>query len=164
MREGRFRSDFYYRLCADVVRTPTLREQLEGSTQELRSLVLVLARRMLEPNEAEPLADEVVAFVERELGADYPWPGNVRELEQCVRSVLVRGEYRPPPPPPRDAADERAAALAQGRVEAEELLRQYCTRVYARVGSYEEAARRLGLDRRTVKAKVDPELLERLKH
>jgi hypothetical protein len=37
------------------------------------------------------------------------------------------------------------------------------TLVYSRTGSYEETARRLGLDRRTVKAKVDPELLGRLR-
>ena len=42
-------------------------------------------------------------------------------------------------------------------------MRRYCTLVYARSGSYEEAARRLGLDRRTVKARIDETLLERLK-
>lgn len=38
---------------------------------------------------------------------------------------------------------------------ADEVLRRYCSLVYAREGSYEGAARRLGLDRRTVKSKVD---------
>ena len=37
------------------------------------------------------------------------------------------------------------------------------TIVYSRTGSYEETARRLGLDRRTVKAKVDTALLARLR-
>ena len=45
---------------------------------------------------------------------------------------------------------------------AEEVLATYCTLVYHRVGSYEGAARVLGLDRRTVKAKIDRDLLERL--
>jgi hypothetical protein len=35
--------------------------------------------------------------------------------------------------------------------------------VYACAGSYEKAARVLELDRRTVKAKVDPELLAELR-
>ena len=52
--------------------------------------------------------------------------------------------------------------VLRGEASAEEVLREYCTRVYFQVGSYEEAARRLDLDRRTVKAKIDPELLERL--
>ena len=41
-----------------------------------------------------------------------------------------------------------------------QLLSRYVTIVYSRTGNYEETARRLELDRRTVKAKVDPVLLE----
>ncbi len=162
MAAGRCREDFYYCLCADVVRTPTLREQLDGDPEELRNLVVVLARRLVDPEEVEALADEVVAWVERKLGPDYAWPGNVRELEQCVRSVLVRGSYHPAERVVADADQDLAASLREGRLSAEDLLRRYCTHVYARAGSYEEAARRLGLDRRTVKAKIDPELLARL--
>jgi hypothetical protein len=163
MRSGRFRPDLYYRLCADVVRTPTLREQLAGSRDELASLTLVLARRVVGPDEATRLADEVVTFVARELGLDYAWPGNVRELEQCVRSVLVRGEYRPPPPAADGEELDVAAALRDGTLSADALLRRYVTTVYARVGSYEETARRLGLDRRTVRSRVDAELLAKLR-
>ena len=57
----------------------------------------------------------------------------------------------------------QSALLERGELTADELLRHYCTRIYALTGSYEESARRLGLDRRTVKAKLDPELLERLR-
>ncbi len=53
-------------------------------------------------------------------------------------------------------------ALA-GRLSAEELLRRYCTLVYAATGSYVETARRLELDRRTVKAKVSVELLAEIR-
>ena len=45
----------------------------------------------------------------------------------------------------------------------EELVARYVTLVYSRAGSYEETARRLALDRRTVKAKVDRTLLDRLR-
>lgn len=38
-------------------------------------------------------------------------------------------------------------------------MRRYCTLVFAATGTYEETARRLMLDRRTVKSKVDPNLL-----
>jgi hypothetical protein len=40
---------------------------------------------------------------------------------------------------------------------------RYCTLVFARTGSYVETARRLAIDRRTVKDKVDPVVLEQLK-
>jgi len=51
---------------------------------------------------------------------------------------------------------------AKGRLTAEALLDRYCTLIYAQCGSYEESARRLKLDRRTVKRRVDPALLAAL--
>jgi DNA-binding transcriptional regulator LsrR (DeoR family) len=41
-----------------------------------------------------------------------------------------------------------------GRMTADELISRYATIVYRQTGSYEETARRLGIDRRTVKAKI----------
>ncbi len=52
--------------------------------------------------------------------------------------------------------------IAQGSLTIDELLRRYCTLVYAQAGSYEGAARRLHVDRRTVKTRVDRDLLEQL--
>jgi transcriptional regulator of acetoin/glycerol metabolism len=157
---GRFRSDLYYRLCADVIRTPTLREQLADAPEDLGHLVEILCVRIVGENEAFALRREVLSWIEKDLGPSYTWPGNVRELEQCVRNVLVRGAYHPEP---MCGPDDLGSQLERGELSAEELLRRYCTIVYARTGSYEEAARRLGLDRRTVKAKVDLELLERMR-
>jgi hypothetical protein len=157
---GRFRSDLYYRLCADVIRTPTLREQLADSPEDLTHLVELLCARIVGETEAVALGREVQSWIEKELGPTYAWPGNVRELEQCVRNVLVRGEYRPEHVRP---SGDLGSELERGELTAEELLSRYCTLVYAQTGSYEEAARRLGLDRRTVKAKVDLELLERMR-
>ncbi|MBW2274277.1 MAG: sigma-54-dependent Fis family transcriptional regulator [Deltaproteobacteria bacterium] len=158
---GRFRQDLYYRLCSDVIRTPTLREQIADSPEELRDLIAVLARRIVGDEDHEALTEETARFVEGELGLDYAWPGNVRELEQCVRNVLIRGRYEPPGL--ARPGEDLSALLREGKLSADDLLRRYCTEVYARVGSYEEASRRLGLDRRTVKAKVDTELLEQLR-
>jgi transcriptional regulator with AAA-type ATPase domain len=160
---GGFREDLYYRLCSDVIRTPTLREQIADSPEELRGLISVLARRIVGEPDAEVLIREVVDFASRELGRDYPWPGNVRELEQCVRNVLIRGHYQPPEIPRPAVGDELAELLRGGSLSADQLLRRYCTQLYAQTGSYEAAARRLGIDRRTVKAKVDPQLLARLR-
>ena len=162
MREGRFRSDFYYRLCADVIHTPTLREQLSDSPEDLRNLLLVIAGRIVGSEEAEAVADEVAEWIAGELGREYPWPGNVRELEQCVRNWVVRREYRPAAAARAGPEQALAEALARCELSADELLTRYCTLVYAREGSYESAARRLALDRRTVKAKVDPRLLAQL--
>ena len=53
--------------------------------------------------------------------------------------------------------------MLAGALTADEMLRRYCTLVYAETGSYQETARRLGLDRRTVREKVDVRLLDELR-
>lgn len=157
MASGRFRGDLYYRLCADTIHTPPLREQVADQPSELRNLVLFLAGRVAGDDEQEALADEVMSCIRNDLGLDYPWPGNVRELEQCVRNVMIRRCYTPAASP--HDPDAFWNDVKAGTLPADELLRRYCTLVYNLTGSYEAAGRRLGLDRRTVKAKVDGELL-----
>ncbi|MCZ2155563.1 MAG: sigma 54-interacting transcriptional regulator [Bryobacterales bacterium] len=161
MQAGHFREDFYYRLCSDLIRTPSLSEQIEESPAVLRNLVRFLALRIA-GQEGDELALEAMSFITNEMPRDYQWPGNYRELEQCIRNILVRREYAPRFVKAASASDV-FDGLREGRLTAEELLKRYVTSVYARSGSYEGAAERLGLDRRTVKAKVDPSLLERLR-
>lgn len=154
-RSGRFRDDFYYRLCSDVILVPSLRQRLAEDPDELPRLVAeVLARTLGEP--VPRLVEEIVAAIGRGLPEGYAWPGNVRELEQCVRRVLMTRRY----------AGDRAAgggdtrerlwrALEVGDVDARTLVRDYCRLLHQRHGTYEEVARRTGLDRRTVKRHVD---------
>ena len=153
MRSGRFREDLYYRLCSDLITTPSLREQLRDAPDDLHDLVLFIARRVVGKDEADTVAAEVIAWITNHLGLDYDWPGNVRELEQCVRNVIIRKEYRPMLVG-RDASSS-VVDLESATLTAEELLEKYCAAVYQRTGNYLETARRLGLDRRTVKSKVE---------
>ena len=167
IQQGRFRQDFYYRLCSDIIRTPLLAEQIAGNREQLHALVIHICGKLV-GDEAEVLAVDVESWIDQHLGADYHWPGNVRELEQCVRNVLIRREYRPTSPAAHapgapGAAGSLARDVAGANLDAEQLMRRYCTLVYARYGSYEAAARHLGVDRRTVKARIDPEMLEELK-
>jgi hypothetical protein len=150
--DGKFREDLYYRLCSDLIQTPSLAQQLEESPQVLEELVPYLARR----NGAEDaFAEWAVQWIRRHL-AGHPWPGNYRELEQCVRNLLIRGEYQP-------AATTASSALpwlkqaARGELTADTLLNHYCRLVYGKTGTYEGAAEKLGLDRRTVKVRVTAE-------
>src|SRR5262245_19419719 len=162
MPAGRFRQDLYYRLCSDLIVTPSLEEQLASAPDERRALVRFIARRVAGEAEAESLADETERWIDAHLGPGYRWPGNVRELEQCVRNVMIRGEYRPPRAPSASGRRRIADEVLAGALSADELLRRYCTLVYAQTRSYQETGRRLGLDRRTVKDKMDPELLRQL--
>ena len=161
IQAGRFRADFYYRLCADIVATPPLAEQLRDAPDELANLVLFLAHRIVGEPEADALAEEVESWIRTHLGRDYPWPGNVRELEQCMRNVMIRGEYRPQElRPSAGARTTLGRDTMAGALTADQLLGRYCTLVHAQTGSYLETARRLGVDRRTVKSKVDLEQVE----
>jgi sigma-54 interacting transcriptional regulator len=162
IRSGRFREDLYYRLCSDQVTTPSLADQLADAPHILPEIVHYVARRVAGDEGAE-LAGEVTAWIERNLEPDYAWPGNYRELEQCVKNVMIRRDYRPSRSPVPDAVDEFVKDLRAGRLTADDALSRYSTIVYRQTGSYEETARRLGIDRRTVKSRIDAEFLARLK-
>ena len=161
IRKGRFREDLYYRLCSDQIVTPSLRQQLDESPEVLRDLVLFMSRRAA-GEEAETLAAEAQEWIEEYLDPQYEWPGNYRELEQCVRNILIRKEYQPSRWTNRQRGVDLFGEAREGKLTASELLSRYCTLVYAQTGSYEETARRLEMDRRTVKAKVNQELLTAL--
>ncbi|WP_309398702.1 sigma-54 factor interaction domain-containing protein [Cerasicoccus maritimus] len=155
---GRFREDFYFRLNADHVRTPSLREILRESPGELENLVSHIARKLVGPDESAALTDEAMVVVARDLSDDYPWPGNFRELEQCVRNILVHGEYMPQPlgrPDAQSPASELALEIQLGRLTANELMSRYVSLLYEKTPNYEELGRRLELDRRTVKKYVN---------
>ena len=163
MQAGRFRQDLYYRLCSDLIVTPSLREQIEGFPEQLHNLLLFITRRVAGPDEAESLAAEVADWIREHLDPDYAWPGNVRELEQCVRNIMIRRAYKPFPAQTSKPREAFLDAVQAGRLTADDLLRHYCTLVYAETGSYLETSRRLNLDRRTVKDRVDRDFLAALR-
>ena len=80
-----------------------------------------------------------------------------------MRNVVIRQSYQPRSQPPLDAGEQLAREVRAGKLTADELLSWYCTVVYAQCGSYQAAARRLQLDRRTVQAKIDRALLESIR-
>lgn len=174
---NRFRQDLYFRLCSDVIYTPSLREQLDDCPDDLPLLVDLVAGRCLgesaSPEHLEWLSRLTVSWIEHspELGLGYAWPGNFRELEQCVRNVMVRGEYHPLAIPRElpvlgsisSAAltplDKFVDSVRRSSLSFDELLEQYCSLVFARSGNFAEAARRLEKHRATIQSRVRPELV-----
>jgi sigma-54 dependent transcriptional regulator, flagellar regulatory protein len=152
---GRFREDFYYRLCSDVIRVPTLRERLDESPAELGELVALLLGRTVGPD-GEQHGGFVLEALRRDLPADYAWPGNVRELEQAVRRILLTGSYKPDlaPPAALDSEERLVARLREGQLTADELLAGYSAMLYQRLGSYAAVAERTRLDPRTSRKHV----------
>jgi transcriptional regulator with AAA-type ATPase domain len=153
LQAGWFREDLYYRLCADRIQTPTLRERFEADPNELFLMVTVLSERIAGQEHGPALGKQVLHWIETELGPGYVWPGNVRELEQCVRNVLIRQRYRPARRTTQPSALDQA--LLGSQLSSEALLDRYCALVYRETGSYVETGRRLGLDRRTVKERAE---------
>jgi DNA-binding NtrC family response regulator len=98
----------------------------------------------------------VVTSLRATIEDDYPWPGNVRELEQAVRRILLNGRYDGVT---AEAGQDQESALASeiraGSLTATDLLSRYCRALYARLGSYEQVARHMDLDRRTVKKYIE---------
>jgi len=151
---GHFREDLYYRLCADLIGTPSLSDQIRDSPGVLRELIHYMTRRAV-GEEAADCLPWVEAWIRKHLPKNYGWPGNYRELEQCVRNVIIRGSYHPMDQKPASSEDDLQRRFEAGEITADELLSRYAATVYRLTGSYKEAARRMGVDRRTVKARVE---------
>ena len=154
-REGRFRADFFYRLCSDVIEMPTLRARLRESPGELVELVQLLVARIAGTGAPE-LSGRVLQQLDESVPRGYHWPGNVRELEQAVRRILLTGRYTPETAPgARDEDEVLVEKLRAGELTAAELLARYSAMLHRRLGTYAEVAKRTGLDPRTTRKHVD---------
>ncbi|WP_447983960.1 sigma 54-interacting transcriptional regulator [Nitrospira sp. Nam74] len=83
IRDGRFRSDLYYRLCVFPIMLPPLRDRPDD--------ILLLARHFLECYCAK-FTRSCLAFDDAAMQrlVRYSWPGNVRELQNAIeRAVLL---------------------------------------------------------------------------
>ena len=162
MRSGRFREDFYYRLCADKIETPALDSQIKGDKDTLYQLTLFLTDKIAGPTEAPILAKETEFWIRNKLPRGYSWPGNIRELEQCIRNIMIHREYYPAQTDSVANQTSLGGMVDSAQLTADELLERYCTLVYHNLKSYEATARHLKLDRRTVKSKIDSRFLAQL--
>lgn len=152
---GQLRDDFFYRLCSDVIVVPSLRRRIAEEPEELKNLISLIVQRITgedAPGTVSMVQNALVAS----LGTDYAWPGNVRELEQAVRRVLLTRQYnRSQTTVAPDLCGKLQAGIADGNLDADAVLSGYCKLLYERLGTYEEVARRVKLDRRTVKAYIN---------
>lgn len=144
---GRFRQDLFYRLEAVTLRIPALRER--------RDDVLVLAEHFIDTfarqTGAPPAALER-EHIDKLLG--YDWPGNIRELKNMMERFVLFGAF------PDDLFNREAAAPAATRTfpkdwSLEAVERAHILSVLEAVnGNKSEAARRLGVSRKTLERKL----------
>jgi len=149
--QGKFRDDFYYRLCSDVITVPTLRHQIKENPESFDEMLRHTIDRIMGKPSSE-LHNTIKEMLVAELGKDYAWPGNVRELEQAIRRVLITRQYGVRPEATSiPAQDPMLTDIQEGNLDAKSLLEVYCTMLYQKHGAYEKVAQITKLDRRTVK-------------
>jgi DNA-binding NtrC family response regulator len=83
VREGKFREDLYYRLCAFPIEVPPLRDRPEDIAQ--------LAAHFLEKN-ASRLPPPQLSGQALQLLKTQPWAGNIRELQNVIERALILSE------------------------------------------------------------------------
>lgn len=149
---GQFREDFYYRLCSDVIRVPSLKRRLQENPQEIGILLSFIIERIV-GKPAPDLVETIAAHIQTHQPENYEWPGNIRELEQCVRQILLNGLYTWQSVD-QSVDDSLKQGIVQGAFTAEQLLAHYCGRLYQQLKTYEAVAKKTRLDRRTVKKYV----------
>ena len=83
VREGRFREDLYYRLCAFPIEIPPLRDRPED--------IAPLAAHFL-AKFAAPLAAPEFSAEALQLLKTQSWAGNIRELQNVIERALILSE------------------------------------------------------------------------
>ena len=159
VRERQFREDLFFRLNVFPIRLPALRERLEDAP--------ALAEFFLRQHGAS--ADKLTQEAHRALGR-YSYPGNVRELENALERALILAGSDPIGvehlsfAEPEGAEPGGRAAAGAGWVpeippeglSLELLERELIVKALARArGNKSQAARLLGLTRRTLYSRME---------
>ncbi len=159
--EGKFREDLYYRLNVVNLHVPTLAER----TDDIPPLAQHFVNRYAERNRKK-----IKGFTPHAMDSllKYTWPGNVRELENVVeRAVLLSpGEYITEKDLPLNISEStrssRQASYTSGDRDTgeqgslDEMEKSAITRALDKAdGNKSEAARLLGITRRTLYNKLE---------
>lgn len=154
--DGKFRDDFYYRLCSDCIYVPGLQQRIREDAGELDDMIAVTIKRIV-GHESPEMVETVKEVIGKRLGGDYHWPGNVRELAQCVRRVIIKRDYEGDKVCRTSGGSEFVKDIEAGTLDGQSVLAGYCSSLYKKHGTYEEVARITKLDRRTVKKYINRE-------
>jgi len=139
IEEGTFRADLYFRINVMQIRLPPLRNR-DNDVQEFATLFMrdISQRLGLPPVE---IGENIRARFLR-----YDWPGNVRELQNVIERAVILGGFSDDFDLPLDDDGDDQTLMA---VEKRHIL----TVLREADGNREEAARRLGISRKTIDRK-----------
>ncbi len=152
VRKGNFREDLYYRLNVVTVHVPPLRERGD----DISLLVEFFVEKFAAKNrrKVEGITPECMQLL-----SSYQWPGNVRELENAIERgvILMRGEHlteKSLPLPIQKQKTESCGTLLQATSLQEVEKLQILKTLEETGGNKSEAARRLGITRKTLQNKL----------
>ncbi len=152
VRKGNFREDLYYRLNVVTVHVPPLRERGDDVSLLVQFFVEKFAAK--NRREVTGITPECLQLL-----TAYQWPGNVRELENAIERgvILMRGEYlteKSLPLPIQKQGGQSKVAAVQGASLEEVEKNQILKTIEETGGNKSEAARRLGITRKTLQNKL----------
>jgi two-component system response regulator HydG len=154
IKQGRFRTDLFYRLNVIAIHLPPLRERRDDIEIFVTAFLEGIAKEKSLP--VKHLTSEAVDAV-----LVYDWPGNVRELENALERavVLTKGEAIPLSAMPTKVTERRVEPLVAERVHQNPTLdtveRAYIAWVLqAEGGNKSRAAEVLGIDPSTLYRKL----------
>jgi DNA-binding NtrC family response regulator len=150
----KLREDLFYRLNVFTVTLPPLREHKEDIPLLVRAFIQEYNRK--HNSHVESCKGETL-----DLLSAYSWPGNVRELRNIVERavILAKGEWIEPSHLPVYVQNQRASGrssdVSLSGTTAEEAEKGLILQTLQATGNNKaEAARRLGLDVKTIRNKL----------
>ncbi len=153
VRRGNFREDLYYRLNVVMLPVPPLRERVGDIPLLVQHFATLFARK--NRRRLEGITPECMALLSR-----YPWPGNVRELENAIERgiILMRGEQLTEKSLPLTVQKLAEDAESGGGGRPASLFEIEKETIFQTLdetkGNKSEAARRLGITRKTLQNKL----------
>jgi len=154
LKQNQFREDLYYRLAVVRIDLPPLEERRD----DIPLLVRHFLRRFNEKNGLGVTIDPAAVHLLQQMR----WPGNVRELENTVNRLAIfapTGEITLPDVEAETQrtpeGEEAAVPVAAAPDRLMELERQHILEILKQTGgNRSEAARRLGIERKTLYRKA----------
>lgn len=153
IKAGTFREDLFYRLSVIPINLPPLRER----TGDIALLVEHFLEKYRQRGNREIIG---VSSQAMKMFCAYSWPGNVRELEHTIERIVILedGELIQPEHLPSFISQRQSEfqVFSDGEYTLEELEKRYIQLILRRTkGHRQEAARILGINRKTLSSKIE---------
>lgn len=144
---GRFRADLFYRINVMHIEMPLLSARGDD-VLELADLFMAKLSKQLGVR-AVPMDAAVRAGLTR-----YDWPGNVRELRNLIERTLILGRFPDEFRDDRDVGTDHQTPSSESDETLDEMERRHILAMLHKTGgNRNEAARRLGVSRKTIDRK-----------